>query len=201
MGFASKAAGPGFVHTYITIPKHRKGFPVSPKSFAKTRFFLATALLLGCVGCDQITKNYATQSLQGEPPVSMCADTVRLCFALNPGGFLSVGSQLPDEIRRHSFIAMNVGLMFGLALFMLFKRDLPLSFFLALILVLSGGIGNLIDRIWNNGLVTDFINLGIGPLRTGIFNVADVALMLGAAGVAYHSWRRGQLSQAPSQSH
>lgn len=195
-------AGPGFVHIYIPVPWHRKGVPVYPKSFAKRRLFLATALLLGCIGCDRITKNYATQSLQGEPPISVCADTVRLCFALNPGGFLSVGSQLPDEIRRQSFIVLNVGLMFGLALFLLFKRDLPLSFFMALILVLSGGIGNLIDRLWNNGLVTDFINLGIGPLRTGIFNVADVALMLGAAGIAYHSWRHGQLSsQSPNQSH
>jgi signal peptidase II len=37
--------------------------------------------------------------------------------------------------------------------------------------------------------VTDFINVGIGPLRTGIFNVADVAIMLGAALVAFGSFR------------
>jgi signal peptidase II len=42
---------------------------------------------------------------------------------------------------------------------------------------LGGGIGNLIDRVVHNGLVTDFINVGMGPLRTGIFNVADVAVM------------------------
>lgn len=173
---------------------------MSLNTFAKPRFTLAACLLLACIGCDRITKNYATQSLQGEPTISMCADTVRLCFALNPGGFLSVGSQLPDEIRRGTFIAVNVALMFSLALFLLFKSDLPLSYFLALVLVLSGGIGNLIDRIWNNGLVTDFINLGIGPLRTGIFNVADVALMLGAAVIAFQAWRHGRLSQLPCQS-
>jgi signal peptidase II len=29
-------------------------------------------------------------------------------------------------------------------------------------------------------MVIDFMNVGIGPLRTGIFNVADMAIMLGA---------------------
>ena len=43
------------------------------------------------------------------------------------------------------------------------------------------GSGNLIDRILHDGTVVDFLNFGIGSLRTGIFNVADVAIMGGAA--------------------
>ena len=34
------------------------------------------------------------------------------------------------------------------------------------------------DRVTQGGNVTDFLNIGVGPLRTGIFNCADVALML-----------------------
>jgi signal peptidase II len=49
----------------------------------------------------------------------------------------------------------------------------------AIALICGGGIGNLIDRVRFDGLVTDFLNVGAGPLRTGIFNVADMALMLG----------------------
>jgi lipoprotein signal peptidase len=37
----------------------------------------------------------------------------------------------------------------------------------------------LIDRVLNNGLVTDFLNLGIDHVRTGIFNVADIVGVLG----------------------
>jgi len=37
----------------------------------------------------------------------------------------------------------------------------------------------LIDRIFNEGRVIDFMNIGIGSLRTGIFNVADIAITLG----------------------
>ena len=54
-----------------------------------------------------------------------------------------------------------------------------------MIFILAGGIGNLIDRILNNGLVTDFINVGIGPLRTGIFNVADIAFTCGAIAAVF----------------
>ena len=48
----------------------------------------------------------------------------------------------------------------------------------ALSLMAAGGVGNLIDR-WTAGHSTDFLNLGIGPIRTGIFNVADATLMAG----------------------
>jgi lipoprotein signal peptidase len=50
---------------------------------------------------------------------------------------------------------------------------------LGLTLFLAGGASNWIDRIVR-GSVVDFLNVGIGPVRTVIFNVADVAIMLGA---------------------
>ncbi len=49
----------------------------------------------------------------------------------------------------------------------------------------AGGIGNLIDRMLLDGHVTDFMNLGIGSFRTGIFNIADVILMMGAFGLFF----------------
>lgn len=42
------------------------------------------------------------------------------------------------------------------------------------------GVGNLVGRIRYGGVVVDFMNIGIGPLRTGIFNVADLAIFAGA---------------------
>ena len=50
---------------------------------------------------------------------------------------------------------------------------------IALSLVFSGGISNFYDRVFNNGAVIDFLNIGFGTFRTGIFNVADVAIMAG----------------------
>jgi signal peptidase II len=49
----------------------------------------------------------------------------------------------------------------------------------ALGLIAGGGLGNWLDRLLNAGAVTDFVSLGVGRLRTGIFNVADLAVVAG----------------------
>ncbi len=43
----------------------------------------------------------------------------------------------------------------------------------------AGGLGNWIDRLTGDGHVTDFLKVGPGPIRTGIFNVADMTLVVG----------------------
>ena len=58
-------------------------------------------------------------------------------------------------------------------------KDVPLIMLVALALMLGGGVGNLIDRLVNDGRVIDFMHVGVGVLRTGVFNVADMALMAG----------------------
>jgi signal peptidase II len=64
-----------------------------------------------------------------------------------------------------------------------------MALFLSFVFSLAGGIGNLLGRLSNNGLVTDFINIGIGQLRTGVFNVADMAITFGAITAGYWSIR------------
>jgi signal peptidase II len=51
---------------------------------------------------------------------------------------------------------------------------------LGLALVVAGGVSNLADRV-ARGTVVDFLNVGVGSIRTGIFNVADMAIMAGIA--------------------
>jgi signal peptidase II len=46
-------------------------------------------------------------------------------------------------------------------------------------LIISGGIGNLLDRVFNQGKVIDFIILSIGNIHTGIFNIADFYITSG----------------------
>ena len=55
-------------------------------------------------------------------------------------------------------------------------------------LFVAGGASNLVDRI-TYGTVIDFMNAGIGPLRTGVFNVADMAIMLGAGILVIEAYR------------
>jgi len=144
------------------------------------RLTLGILLLCGCVGCDQTTKYVATHALCGATPISCLSNTFRLEYALNPGGFLSLGSNIAPELRFWLFAAFNTVLLLAVACVLTVKWNMRLVRFVALVSVLGGGIGNLIDRLLNHGLVIDFLNLGIGPFRTGVFNVADVALTAGS---------------------
>jgi signal peptidase II len=149
------------------------------------RLVLGLVILCSCIGCDQATKSIALSTLRDQPPRSYFADTVRLGLAQNPGGFLSVGANLPDGVRTKLFVTTNCVMLLSLLAFLLIKRNTSSTVFLALVCVLAGGIGNLVDRMTNNGLVIDFLNLGIGPVRTGVFNVADVAITFGAILIGY----------------
>ena len=159
-----------------------------------SRFFLAIVVLASCIGCDQATKRIATETLRDAPRQSYLGDTMRLEYALNPGGFLGLGGRLPDSARYWVFIALNSLLMLGVAGVLILRWEMQLVAFVSLAFILAGGIGNLIDRATQNGLVTDFLNVGIGPLRSGIFNVADMAVTFGA--IALIVATRGRLEPA-----
>jgi signal peptidase II len=135
--------------------------------------------MLGCVGCDQVTKSLAREHLPFNQPVSILGDTVRLQLTENPGAFLSLGASLPEETRGALFTAGGM-LLLTLAIWWTLRgRRMNVMRTVGAALICSGGLGNLIDRFRQGGEVTDFLNVGVSIIRTGIFNVADMALMCG----------------------
>ena len=140
------------------------------------------------ISCDRATKHIAATTLVGAPSQSFLADTVRLEYVENAGGFLSLGANLPPMVRTGLFtFGTGFALLALVAGAILFRwTGWPL---LGLTLFVTGGASNWLDRVVR-GSVIDFINIGFGPLRTGIFNVADVAIMLGVAIVVVAEMRR-----------
>lgn len=138
------------------------------------RILLVTTLLLGCVGCDQATKVAARAYLSDGPTISFLHDTVRLTYAENPGAFLSLGASLSEPTRAIIFQGVISLLIAGLVLSAALWPRLGRSQVIALALLGASGLGNLVDRLLYEGRVTDFLNVGIGGLRTGVFNVADI---------------------------
>jgi signal peptidase II len=138
---------------------------------------LLVLAIAATVSCDRATKHIAATTLAGVPSQSFFADTVRLQYVENTGGFLSLGADLPPAVRTGLFtIGTGLALFSVVAGAILFRwSGWPL---LGLTLFVTGGASNWLDRVVH-GSVIDFINVGLGPLRTGIFNVADVAIMLG----------------------
>lgn len=143
------------------------------------RLLIIWMFLCVCVGCDQSTKYAAKQCLAGHPARSYLGDAFRLSYAENRGAFLSLGAGMSEPARQTLFIASVSIFLSGFLVFLLTNRRLDAWAVTSGALIIGGGLGNLIDRIFNHGAVVDFMNIGLGSLRTGIFNVADVVIMAG----------------------
>jgi len=144
------------------------------------------------IGCDRVTKHIAATTLSGTQTRSFLADTVRLEYVENVGAFLGLGADWPSWARTTIFSVGNVVLLLVLAV-MAMRLRWPRLALLGLALFVAGGASNLVDRI-AYGKVIDFMNVGLGPLRTGIFNVADMAIMLGAGIIAVSGYRTDRRS-------
>ena len=158
-----------------------------------TRFIqivVVAITLLSCVGCDQATKAVAKEYLPRNEVLSFARDTFRLQYAENKGAFLSIGSSLPEKMRGLLFTVGIGAIVFGILGYLLFVPALTHATTVALSLIASGGLSNLIDRMAHGGYVIDFLNIGLGSLRTGIFNIADVAIMVGAISLLVRNLRR-----------
>ena len=138
-------------------------------------------VLISCVGCDQVTKNIANHSLPKFKTISFLNDTLRLQYAENQGAFLSLGATIPKNTRYLILTCLVSSLLLSLLFYLIMSKKIKNSTTAALSLILARGTGNLIDRIFNDGRVIDFINMGIGSVRTGVFNLADIAITLGTA--------------------
>jgi signal peptidase II len=152
------------------------------------RGVLLCLLLAATAGCDRVTKHLALTTLAGNPGQSYLGDTVRLDYHENKGGFLSTGAEWRPATRAAVFQVANGLFLIGtLVLALRFQWSRLAA--AGLVMFLAGGISNLVDRVAIGGVI-DFLNVGVGPLRTGIFNVADMAIMGGIALLIADHWRR-----------
>jgi signal peptidase II len=150
-----------------------------------TRRILLALIVLLTITLDQETKMMARASLMNTLPRRF--GVLTLMHTENPGAFLSLGEHLPANVRRVIFDGLvSIGLL--AAAFVLFTgRMQPGPDDVAIALIIGGGVGNLIDRFRLGGRVTDFLYLAYGPLHTGVFNVADMAITGGVLWLAL-SW-------------
>ena len=97
----------------------------------------------------------------------------------NSGAFLGLGDNLPLEARLLLFLVLVPAALAAICA-MAWRSGLTTGApLLGLGLIAGGGLGNWLDRLLHAGLVTDFARLQLGPLRSGVFNVADVAIVAG----------------------
>lgn len=143
------------------------------------------------IGVDQLAKYVAKKLFPYGAMTSLMGDTIRLQYLKNKGAFLRLGASLPEETRFWIFMVW-VSLMLNIMFFYLILSK-KLSFLptLGISLIFSGAMSNLIDRLTYEGAVIDFLNIGIGHLRTGIFNLADMVIICGVGLLFYSGLFKG----------
>ncbi len=138
------------------------------------------------IGCDRITKDLAKEHLMNKPPISYFHNSVRLVYIENTGAAMSFGDDLP---KTASFWLLSifplVFLLFLSGYIIRYAKEMHFQKIFSFALIISGGFGNIIDRIMYDRHVTDFMNLGIQNIRTGIFNFADVCVTAGVIGLIF----------------
>ena len=154
------------------------------------KIILFCTLSVVFIGCDQVTKELAKTHLKDKAVISFYHDVFRLDYIENTGAFLSFGDNWSPSA---SFWLLNMlPLLFLVALFVYAIRKMATSTLTAVfpfLLIFAGGLGNIIDRIMYDPHVTDFMNLGINNLRTGIFNVADMYVTAGVIMLLVTQWK------------
>jgi signal peptidase II len=136
--------------------------------------FVISSILL--VGLDQWTKVLARIHLKDGPELNYLGDTVTLHYVENTGAFLGLGTDWPDWL---SLVVFSILPSIFLVIFFVVMLRKSVKYtnlqMICFTLFVSGGVGNIIDRIAFHRHVTDFMLLGKNySLHTGIFNVADM---------------------------
>jgi signal peptidase II len=157
----------------------------TPRSNAKRPIvsFARRILIFGLVtfvsiAIDQLTKVWATEAFKGKPTLTYLGDTFRFQYATNEGAFLSLGGNLPPQVRFW-LLTVGVGALLLAITVQAIRNPVSTANLTGYALIVSGGFSNWIDRARFDGVVVDFMNMGLGSLRTGVFNVADLAILAG----------------------
>ena len=149
------------------------------------RIILPLQLIFVIIGTDQCTKFLASSLLATSNESSFFYNFITFSLIQNYGGFLGVVNTFSLNVR---FFLLNICvslLLLGCLAYLFGYKKSTTRYDMPLALVCGGGMSNLFDRLLHNGGVTDFLCIGIGTLRTGIFNLADVYILIGSFILGY----------------
>jgi signal peptidase II len=127
---------------------------------------------------DRLTKIIAIKYLKESDPIKLLNDIIILTFTENTGAFLSLGAKWNIYIKYFVLLIVPI-IICIIILIYLMTKEAKMHRIIIGSCIIGGGIGNLFDRLFNNFKVIDFMNYGIGNIRTGILNVADLSVTFG----------------------
>lgn len=139
---------------------------------------LLFVLMAGC-NSDLYTKKLAAQTLKNKPSVEVVNGYLDLKYTENEAAGFSMFRQIRSDIRKPMLISVQMLATLALCVFICLLRKRSFAILLPYLIILSGALGNLLDRL-RNGYVVDFIHLHVKEhFSWPIFNVADILIVIG----------------------
>ncbi|MDX9669454.1 MULTISPECIES: signal peptidase II [unclassified Pseudomonas] len=156
----------------------------------RSRLF-AVLIGLGFIALDQWVKMQALVVLQSKSfKLGVGSAWLDIALSLNAGAFLSLGAGLAAGLKQLIFIVGVAAVVCWATWWSLARWTSSPRRSAAVYLLALGGASNLIDRVFREGHVVDYMVLNLGSVHTGVFNIADVAIMVGAGMLLYVEWRK-----------
>ena len=141
---------------------------------------LATAVAVGVVVSDQLTKSLVVSRMQLHQSIPLIDGLLDLTYVRNTGAAFGLLAGRLEDWRVPFFLAMSA---LALVLLAWFLRGVSAQHWPVIAAcggVLGGAVGNMIDRA-AFGEVIDFLDLHVGSYHWPAFNVADAAITVGVA--------------------
>ena len=146
------------------------------KSF---RNIIILLIVIANIGCDQISKKIVRESVSPGDRIELINQNFLLMNVENNGAFLSVFSNASPLVKKITLLGLPTIMLIGVLFYLFSESKLPKVALIGWSFVIGGGIGNMYDRI-KFGSVTDFLFIDLGGIfRAGVFNMADVSIMVG----------------------
>jgi signal peptidase II len=144
-----------------------------------TKLLIGLILIISNISCDQITKKEARENINPYERIEVVNDNFILTKVENTGAALGFGSSFHLTVKFFIFQLLPILVLVYLCYYLYKREDISKINFVAFTFFIGGGIGNIIDRVLYNS-VTDFMYLELGPIHTGVFNMADVSVTIAA---------------------
>jgi len=142
------------------------------------RLFLIFAILILNISCDQVSKHYVRNNFSYHDAIRLVSNHVTFTKVENTGAFLSLGADMSRPLKFILLEFLPVAFLVGGLVYMVMKSKLDQLTLTGLCFVIGGGAGNLFDRLYY-GSVTDFMHIDFVIFQTGVFNMADVSIVVG----------------------
>jgi len=147
-------------------------------------------LMLAILVADQVTKYLVVRYVRFGDKVAIINGLINLVYSRNTGGAFSL---FPDKPALFLVLSISALVLLG---YLYFKLEGKFWATFSAVAIMGGALGNLMDRL-HYGQVVDFIDVQFGAWHWYVFNVADAAISLGAAGLfittaisEIREWRR-----------